>query len=69
LQGPEVSSAIAQRTLDVNYFGVKSCLELFAPALRPNARVIVVSSRMGDYNKLVDPVCVRVFLVCFPFIY
>jgi hypothetical protein len=54
-QGSEVSTAIAENTLAVNYYGVQRCLRAFDACLRPGARVIVVSSRQR-YGKLTDEV-------------
>jgi NADP-dependent 3-hydroxy acid dehydrogenase YdfG len=45
--------------MDTNYTGVKHCLDSFlAPGvLRDNARIVVVSSRIGNYRKLTAEVC------------
>lgn len=42
----------ARHTFEVNYFGVKSCLEAFCPIMKKDGRIITVSSRAGDFGKL-----------------
>jgi carbonyl reductase 1 len=40
-------AGVAQRTLDVNFFGAMHVTDALLPAMRPHARIVMVSSGMG----------------------
>lgn len=46
---------VARTTLAVNYFGVLHLSEALLPHLRPQARVVIVSSGLGDRQTLAPP--------------
>ena len=50
---------VARATLAVNYFGVLHLTEALLPHLRPGARVVVVSSGLGDRQTLAEPLRAR----------
>lgn len=41
---------VARRTLDANFFGAKRVTDGLLPLLRPGARVVMVSSKMGELS-------------------
>jgi len=43
---------VARRTLDVNFTGMMRLTDRLLPLLHPNARVVMVSSGMGDVSSL-----------------
>jgi NAD(P)-dependent dehydrogenase (short-subunit alcohol dehydrogenase family) len=45
-------AAVARRTLDVNFVGMMKLTDRLLPLLRPNARVVMVSSGMGAVSIL-----------------
>jgi carbonyl reductase 1 len=45
-------AAIARRTLDVNFVGMMNLTDRLLPLLRPNARIVMVSSGMGEVSCL-----------------
>lgn len=45
-------AAVARRTLDVNFVGMTNLTERLLPLLRPNARIVMVSSGMGSVSSL-----------------
>ena len=45
-------AAVARRTLDVNFVGMMKLTDRLLPLLRPNARVVMVSSGMGAVSSL-----------------
>ncbi len=50
---------VARATLAVNFFGVLHLTEALLPHLRPAARVVLVSSGLGDRNVLAEPLRAR----------
>jgi NAD(P)-dependent dehydrogenase (short-subunit alcohol dehydrogenase family) len=44
--------SVARRTLDVNFTGMMKLTDRLLPLLRPDARVVMVSSGMGDVSRL-----------------
>jgi NAD(P)-dependent dehydrogenase (short-subunit alcohol dehydrogenase family) len=46
------SASVARRTLDVNFLGMMRLTDRLLALLRPNARVVMVSSGMGDASSL-----------------
>ena len=50
---------VARATLAVNYFGVLHLTEALLPHLRPRARVVIVSSGLGDRQALAEPLRAR----------
>lgn len=53
-KGDAFDSTVAGGTAATNYFGVKTCLEIFCRGgiMRSNGRTVTVSSRAGDFRKL-----------------
>ena len=45
-------ASVARRTLDVNFIGMMRLTDRLLPLLRPNARIVMVSSGMGDVSSL-----------------
>ena len=45
-------ASVARRTLDVNFTGMMRLTDRLLPVLRPNARIVMVSSGMGDVSCL-----------------
>ena len=45
-------ASVARRTLDVNFTGMMRLTDRLLPLLRPNARIVMVSSGMGDVSGL-----------------
>jgi len=45
-------AAVARRTLDVNFVGMMTLTDRLLPLLRPNARVVMLSSGMGEVSCL-----------------
>jgi carbonyl reductase 1 len=45
-------ATVARRTLDVNFVGMMKLTDRLLPLLRPNARVVMVSSGMGAVSSL-----------------
>ncbi len=45
-------ASVARRTLDVNFAGMMALTDRLLPLLRPDARVVMVSSGMGDVSCL-----------------
>jgi NAD(P)-dependent dehydrogenase (short-subunit alcohol dehydrogenase family) len=45
-------AAVARRTLDVNFVGMMHLTDRLLPLLRPNARIVMVSSGMGSVSSL-----------------
>jgi NAD(P)-dependent dehydrogenase (short-subunit alcohol dehydrogenase family) len=45
-------AAVARRTLDVNFVGVMKLTDRLLPLLKPNARIVMVSSGMGAVSSL-----------------
>jgi carbonyl reductase 1 len=45
-------ASVARRTLDVNFTGMMQLTDRLLPLLRANARVVMVSSGMGDVSSL-----------------
>jgi carbonyl reductase 1 len=45
-------AAVARRTLDVNFVGMMKLTDRLLPLLRPDARVVMVSSSMGEVSSL-----------------
>ena len=45
-------AAVARRTLDVNFVGMMKLTDRLLPLLRPNARVVMLSSGMGEVSCL-----------------
>jgi carbonyl reductase 1 len=43
---------VARRTMDVNFSGMMSLTDRLLPLLRPNARIVMVSSGMGSVSSL-----------------
>lgn len=50
---------VARTTLAVNYFGVLRVTEALLPHLRPHARVVILSSGLGDRSALAPPLRAR----------
>ena len=50
---------VARATLDVNYFGVLHLTEALLPHVRAHARVVIVSSGLGDRQALAEPLRAR----------
>ncbi len=46
---------VAARTLDTNFFGAVRVTDAFLPLLSPRARVVMVSSGMGELSVLAPP--------------
>jgi NAD(P)-dependent dehydrogenase (short-subunit alcohol dehydrogenase family) len=42
---------VAQRTLDVNYWGAVRVTDVFRPKLAPSANIVMVSSGMGELSR------------------
>ena len=45
-------ASVARRTLDVNFAGMMRLTDRLLPLLRPDARIVMVSSGMGDVSSL-----------------
>ena len=45
-------ASVARRTLDVNFTGMMRLTDRLLPLLRPNARIVMVSSGMGEVSSL-----------------
>ncbi len=46
------SADVAKRTLDVNFFGPMNITDALLPHLRPGARIVMVSSGMGELSHV-----------------
>eukprot|EP00053_Salpingoeca_punica_P008970 m.80163 g.80163 ORF g.80163 m.80163 type:complete len:265 (-) comp14827_c0_seq1:393-1187(-) len=51
-KGDAFDEEVARGTHSVNYFGARRCIETFLPAIKDGGRIVVVSSRAGDFSKL-----------------
>jgi carbonyl reductase 1 len=48
---PGFSGDVAQRTLDINYWGAVRVTDVLRPKFAPSANVVMVSSGMGELNR------------------
>jgi len=50
---PDVYPGQVQDTMAVNYWGLKSVVQTFLPHLNPHARMVNMTSNLGDINNIV----------------
>jgi carbonyl reductase 1 len=43
---------VARRTIDVNFYGAQRIVDKLLPSFRPDARIVMVSSGMGELSRL-----------------